>query len=108
MSENSDSSSNSSSSDIDKKRDYNRQYYEKNKNRLKEEYTKKKTCICGATVSKASYTRHLNTTKHEKRLYNRFLNSRDGGESIINEIDNIIKKAITKINKTMEDSIVKN
>lgn len=52
----------------EERKEYNRQYYEKNKNRILSNYAIKVTCKCGKDVSRANYFKHLETKLHKKRM----------------------------------------
>ena len=47
---------------------YNKDYYEKHKDKLNKKVRKKITCECGITTAKCDIAKHRKTTKHNKRL----------------------------------------
>ena len=51
------------------RKDYNKDYYKKNKGKILERMTQKVYCkVCNCSVSKVNYPRHCRTNKH-RRLY---------------------------------------
>ena len=50
---------------------YNKTYYEQNKEKIKEYYKTKVTCeICGAVYARSSASHHLRTKKHQDAVDN--------------------------------------
>lgn len=52
----------------EERKEYNRKYYKKNRDRILSNYAEKVICKCGKTVSKANYYKHLDTNLHKKRM----------------------------------------
>lgn len=52
----------------EERKEYNKQYYEKNKDRILSNYAIKVTCKCGKSVSRANYFKHLDTKLHKNRI----------------------------------------
>lgn len=48
--------------------DYNKQWYEKNKEKHKKYVSEKIKCECGRSISRSRMSAHLKTTYHEKRM----------------------------------------
>lgn len=48
--------------------EYNRKYYEKNKDKILENLSKKVKCPCGKTVTYGCYEKHLLSNLHNKRM----------------------------------------
>lgn len=74
---------------------YNREYYKKNKDRLQAAYKTKHICICGSSVSEASYKRHLETKLHENRLYNKLCDkiTNNGEKPLYTYLDEILRNS---------------
>lgn len=47
---------------------YNKEYYEKNKDKIKKEHKKIVTCSCGRKVTKNALSRHMDSTLHHGTL----------------------------------------
>lgn len=46
--------------------EYLKEYYEKNKEKIKEYGSSPVNCICGCKISRTNYTRHLRSAKHKQ------------------------------------------
>lgn len=53
----------------EEKKEYNKEYYEKNKYKIEEQAKQKITCECGCTSRKDSIQRHRRSKKHFKNLF---------------------------------------
>ena len=52
----------------EERKEYNKQYYLNNREKILENYAKKVQCKCGKKLSKANYYDHLKTKLHKRRM----------------------------------------
>lgn len=52
----------------EERKEYNKKYYEMNKNRILANSAIKVTCKCGKIVNRSNYFKHLETPLHKKRM----------------------------------------
>ena len=77
----------------EEKQIYNQQYYQENKERLKEKALEQPQplckCECGLTILRKNLNRHLNSAKHDGKAYNKPLpvNSEKPKQSATNSAD---------------------